>query len=194
MITDRSNFWSAGTTANSFLKAGPGVCVWRPECLHARCRYETCHANESLATGCYFDFFHLVLAAATCLPCHVSYLRSCQKAGKIWEVLKNLAEPAFSTVTLYDTFIFNPKPQMLDFLSTEGDVLATKTFQSPEMLRLSSLWGVLVLPPRFLLRFQALDHRYRMTLLFVQKKTNLMYKCLPEHLEDGKQQISLIQF
>lgn len=141
--------------------------TWRPGCL-ARCQYETCHAKESLATGCDFDLFHLVLAAATCLPHHVSHLRSCQKAGKIWEVLKNLEEPAFSTVTLSDTFIFDPKSRMLDFLSTEGDVLAMKTLQILEAFQPRSLWCVLVFPPRLLLSFEALDHKYRMTSLFVQ--------------------------
>lgn len=170
------------------------MCVWRPGCLHARCRYETCHANKSLATGCYFDFFHLVLAAATCLPHHVSYLRSCQKAGKIWEVLKNLAEPAFSTVTLYDTFIFNPKFQMLHFLSTKGDKWTTKALQPPEMLRLCALWGVLLLRPGLLLSFQDPAHKHRMTFLFVQKKKNVKCKYLHKHLEDEKKQISLIHF
>lgn len=60
-------------------------------------------------------FPHLVLATATCLPGHLSYLRSCQKAEKIWEDFKNLAEPAFSRIILYDTFILYPKPQMFDF-------------------------------------------------------------------------------
>lgn len=132
--------------ANSPSKAGLGAYLWRPRCLHTRCQYETCHANESLSTGCDFDLFHLVLAAATCLPCHVSYLRSYQNAGKIWEVLKNLEEPAFSTVTLSDIFIFDPKSQMLDFLSTEGDVLAMKSLQILEVFQLHSLWGVLLLP------------------------------------------------
>lgn len=168
--------------------------MWRPGCLHARCRYETCHANKSLATGCYFDFFHLVLAAATCLPHHVSYPRSCQKAGKIWEVLKNLAEPAFSTVTLYDTFVFNPKLQMLHFLSTKGDKLTTKALQPPEMLWLCAPWGVLVLRPGLLLSFQAPAHTYRMAFLFVQKKKNVKCKYLSKHLEDEKKQISLIYF
>lgn len=168
--------------------------MWRPGCLHARCRYETCHANKSLATGCYFDFFHLVLAATTCLPHHVSYLRSCQKAGKIWEVLKNLAGPAFSTVTLYDTFIFNPKLQMLHFPSTKRGKLITKALQPLEMLRLCAPWGVPVLHLGLLPSFQDPAHKYRMTLLFVQKKKNTKYKYLHKQLEDVKKEISLIHF
>lgn len=120
------------------------MCVWRPGCLHTRCWYETRHANKSLATDCYFDFFHLVLAAAICLPHHVSYLRSCQKAGKIWEALKNLAGPAFWAVTLYDTFIFNPKLQMLHFHSTKGNKQTLKVLQPLEMLRLCAPWDVSV--------------------------------------------------
>lgn len=60
-------------------------------------------------------FPHLVFATATCLTGHLSYLRSCQKAEKIWEDFKSLAEPAFSRIILRDTFILYPKPQMFDF-------------------------------------------------------------------------------
>lgn len=58
---------------------------------------------------------HLVLAAETCLTGHLRYLRSCQKAGKIWEDFKNLAELAFSRIILYDTFILFPNLRCLIF-------------------------------------------------------------------------------
>lgn len=58
---------------------------------------------------------HLVLTAETCLTGHLRYLRSCQKAGKIWEDFKNLAELAFSRIILYDTFILFPNLRCLIF-------------------------------------------------------------------------------
>lgn len=73
-----------------------------------------CHSKKSHVTLSLWFFPHLVLAAETCLTGLLRYLRSCQKAGKIWEDFKNLAELAFSRIILYDTFILYPKPQMFD--------------------------------------------------------------------------------
>lgn len=72
---------------------------------------------------------HLVLTTATCLTGHLSYLRSCQKAEKIWEDFKSLAEPAFSRIILHDTFILYPKPQMFYF-SFHCKVGATRSPQT----------------------------------------------------------------
>lgn len=80
--------------------------------------YVCAHVGESLAgvhvrpaspwlpcSTSHFDFYpHLVLATPTCLPGHLSYLRSCQRVEKTWEDFKNLAEPAFSRIIPHDTF------------------------------------------------------------------------------------------
>lgn len=63
---------------------------------------------------------HLVCVPATRLPGHLSYLRSCQKAEKIWEDFKNLAEPASSRIILGDTSALYPKPQMFDFFPLQN--------------------------------------------------------------------------
>lgn len=38
-----------------------------------------------------------------------------EKLSKDWGDFKNLAEPGFSRIILYDIFILYPKPQMFDF-------------------------------------------------------------------------------
>lgn len=92
-----------------FIYVLPVSGVWPTSCgCAARHSRGPCHSPPLISS-------HLVLTAETCLTGHLRYLRSCQKAGKIWEDFKNLAELAFSRIILYDTFILFPNLRCLIF-------------------------------------------------------------------------------